>query len=217
MLLFYAAADVAFVAGSLIPHGGHNVLEPAALGMAIITGPHVFNFTAINDLLTQAHAILLVRDQQQLAAAVIKLFREPQIRQTMGRNASQVLVENRGALDKHLQTIDQLMTVQNVPPNAGDKPDFCDPATIGAIIVMVLINTIHMCILCAINSLPQFTCSQRISCVNRCKWICYIHRLLIATSITYFVKYYENKFNIIFQYVKLLFSVAWLRLYHVVG
>lgn len=110
MLLFYAAADVAFVAGSLIAHGGHNVLEPAALGMAIITGPHVFNFTAINDMLTQAQAIITVHDQQQLAQAVIKLFREPDTRQTMSDKASQVVAENRGALDKHLHYIGELLT-----------------------------------------------------------------------------------------------------------
>ncbi|MEE9452746.1 MAG: lipid IV(A) 3-deoxy-D-manno-octulosonic acid transferase [Gammaproteobacteria bacterium] len=110
MLLFYAAADVAFVAGSLIPHGGHNVLEPAAMSKAIITGPHVFNFTTINALLSEAQAIISVNDAQQLATAVIKLFREQPIRQQMGRSASQVVEKNRGALAQHVQYIRQLGT-----------------------------------------------------------------------------------------------------------
>ncbi|HYQ72215.1 MAG TPA: lipid IV(A) 3-deoxy-D-manno-octulosonic acid transferase, partial [Gammaproteobacteria bacterium] len=56
LLLFLAAADVAFVGGSLVPHGGHNLLEPAALGLPVVTGPHVFNFTEICKLLLQAGA-----------------------------------------------------------------------------------------------------------------------------------------------------------------
>ena len=54
--LFYAASDVAFVGGSLVPHGGHNLLEPAALGIPVVTGPHVFNFTEICNLLQAAAA-----------------------------------------------------------------------------------------------------------------------------------------------------------------
>jgi 3-deoxy-D-manno-octulosonic-acid transferase len=54
--LFYAASDVAFVGGSLVHHGGHNLLEPAALGIPVITGPNVFNFVEICELLLQAGA-----------------------------------------------------------------------------------------------------------------------------------------------------------------
>ena len=54
--LFYAASDVAFVGGSLVHTGGHNMLEPAALGIPVVTGPNVFNFTEISELLIEAGA-----------------------------------------------------------------------------------------------------------------------------------------------------------------
>lgn len=64
--LLYAAADVAFVGGSLVAHGGHNLLEPAALGIPVVTGPHVFNFNEICDLLVAAGAAVKVADSDEL-------------------------------------------------------------------------------------------------------------------------------------------------------
>ena len=73
LLTFYAAADVAFVAGSLVPIGGHNLLEPAALGLPILTGPHNFNSEDVARLLLEVGAARVVHDAAELAAEVATL------------------------------------------------------------------------------------------------------------------------------------------------
>ncbi|MBL1320060.1 MAG: lipid IV(A) 3-deoxy-D-manno-octulosonic acid transferase [Methylophaga sp.] len=95
--LFYAASDVAFVGGSLVPHGGHNVLEPAALGRAIVTGPHYFNFNEITTDFLRADAIIEVSDIQSLADTTIKLLQNPQQRAQMGEAALQLIAGSQSA------------------------------------------------------------------------------------------------------------------------
>ena len=109
LLVYYAASDVAFVAGSLIPHGGHNVLEPAALEMPLVSGPHVFNFTAINDLLLAENAISHVTDAKHLAATIIQLFEHPQQAQQMGAKAFVVFEKNQGALARQFEMISRVI------------------------------------------------------------------------------------------------------------
>lgn len=96
--IFYAAADVAFVGGSLINLGGHNLLEPAASGTPCLSGTCVTNFKDIADLLQQANALELVADADALAAMVIKLFGSPELRLAMGQRALDVVEKNRGAV-----------------------------------------------------------------------------------------------------------------------
>ena len=67
LTLFYAASDVAFVGGSLTPIGGHNLLEPAALGLPLISGPHVFNAQEIANMFIETGACSLAADAEQLA------------------------------------------------------------------------------------------------------------------------------------------------------
>jgi len=98
----YAASDVAFVGGSLIPIGGHNLIEPASLGLALLSGPHVDNFIAVVDLLTDKEALFIVRNADELAARVIALFQDRQACQRAGARALSVSEQNRGALEKHL-------------------------------------------------------------------------------------------------------------------
>ena len=74
LLALYAAADVAFVGGSLVPTGGHNPLEPAALGLPMITGPHLHNFARIAGLLEEAGALTTVADAEGLASRVVALL-----------------------------------------------------------------------------------------------------------------------------------------------
>src|SRR3990167_8790303 len=71
--MIYAAADIAFVGGSLAPIGGHNLIEPAALGLPILTGPHLHNFTEISKLLQHAGAAQIVSNATEIADAVIAL------------------------------------------------------------------------------------------------------------------------------------------------
>ena len=103
--LFYAASDVAFVGGSLVPVGGHNPLEPAALGLPILTGPHVFNFEEITRMLREAGALWLVRDAQELAAALETYFRDASLRHANGEKGRMVVENNRGALHRLLEIV----------------------------------------------------------------------------------------------------------------
>ena len=100
LMLFYAASDVAFVGGSLIRHGGHNLLEPAALGIPVITGPHTFNFADISRMLLQADAARQVDNPAELAAAVITLLQNDTLRRAMGEKGRDLVEQNRGALAK---------------------------------------------------------------------------------------------------------------------
>lgn len=105
--LFYAASDVAFVGGSFVPVGGHNLLEPAALGLPVLTGPQLFNFVAISEMLLNAKGATVVQDQQELEMKLKELLLDEALCQIQGRKAKTVVEENRGALDKLLKLIEQ--------------------------------------------------------------------------------------------------------------
>ena len=109
LTLFYAAGDVVFVGGSLVPVGGHNLLEPAALGLPIVTGPHVFNAQEIADRLLRRDACRLVNDTAELADTVHELFDRPDRARQLGDNARRILEENRGALAELMKLIVPLL------------------------------------------------------------------------------------------------------------
>lgn len=107
--MFYAAADVAFVGGSLAPIGGHNLLEPAVLAMPVVTGPHNFNSEDIATLLRQADALQVVDDAPGLGAAVAGLLNDPELRRERGERARRVCAESGGALDKMRELLAPLL------------------------------------------------------------------------------------------------------------
>jgi 3-deoxy-D-manno-octulosonic-acid transferase len=107
--MFYAAADVAFVGGSLAPIGGHNLLEPAVLAMPVVTGPHNFNSEDIATLLRQADALEVVDDAPGLGAAVAGLLNDPELRRERGERARRVCAESGGALDKMRELLAPLL------------------------------------------------------------------------------------------------------------
>lgn len=96
---FYAAADVAFVGGSLVPIGGHNLLEPAAVGLPVIIGPYTHNFEYISELLLDKGAARRVIDANELGLAVIEFLKEPNLRDDAGEQGRRVVEQNRGAVD----------------------------------------------------------------------------------------------------------------------
>jgi len=110
LMMFYAAADVAFVAGSLVPIGGHNLLEPVALGRPVLTGPHNFNSQAVACLLLEAGAARIVANVGQLSAAVSDLLDDTALRTSMGAAGRSVLDANRGALERMLKLVDPLLS-----------------------------------------------------------------------------------------------------------
>lgn len=118
LLCFYAAADVAFVGGSLAFVGGHNVLEPAALGLPVVVGPNTFNFSEITNLLLERGGAIRVRDADELGAAMLELWRDPALRARRGAQALQLVQENRGALRTTLGLVVEALGEQG-PPTSG--------------------------------------------------------------------------------------------------
>lgn len=105
---FYAACDIAFVGGSLIPHGGQNMLEPAAQGRAVVFGPHTTNFRTDVELLLREEAAVRVADAQELGAQVAALCGDVERRRALGERARRVIASNQGATER---TLEQLRSV----------------------------------------------------------------------------------------------------------
>jgi 3-deoxy-D-manno-octulosonic-acid transferase len=109
LLDFYAAADVAFVGGSLVPSGGHNLLEPAALGVPILTGPDNSSGADAARLLLACGAATVVHDAGELAERVCELLANPEARVRIGAEARASVDGNRGALARLLELIEPLL------------------------------------------------------------------------------------------------------------
>ena len=109
LLEFYAAADVAFVGGSLVPVGGHNLLEPAALGVPVLTGPHNFNAADVARLLIARGAAEVVHNAQELGARVSALLSDPAERERIGGCGRATVDGSRGALERLLALIEPLL------------------------------------------------------------------------------------------------------------
>lgn len=103
--LFYRLVELAFVGGSLVPHGGHNPLEPALLGCAVLSGPHTRNFPAVFEEMRAARAVADVADANALAFAVRQLLEEPVRRQALAVAARGVAQARAGVLDAVLGEI----------------------------------------------------------------------------------------------------------------
>ena len=101
-----AAADVAFVGGSLVPTGGHNLLEPAAVGVPGLTGPHTFNFAEITRLLVQKEAAVQVADAAALGDWLTRWLGDAAERARIGENGRRTIEQNRGALQRVIALID---------------------------------------------------------------------------------------------------------------
>ncbi|MGA4471844.1 lipid IV(A) 3-deoxy-D-manno-octulosonic acid transferase [Ectopseudomonas chengduensis] len=109
LLFLYALADIAFVGGSLVANGGHNLLEPAALGKPVLSGPHLFNFLEIAAQLREAGALSEVENAMQLADKVAALLNEPSKMQRMSQVGLSVLKANQGALERLLEGLQRLL------------------------------------------------------------------------------------------------------------
>jgi len=114
----YSLAKVAFVGGSIVPNGGHNLLEPASLGVAVVTGPHTGNFTAITKALVEQDAVVQLPEAPRsettaaLASVVSELLADEHRLSEMGRRAMMVCDQNRGATERTLKVLESLLTDQ---------------------------------------------------------------------------------------------------------
>ena len=109
LLGMYQISDYAFVGGSLVPVGGHNVLEPIAMKVPVLSGNQVHNFKAICKDLEEVQAILLVSQANEVIDGIIKLHADPTLREEMVKNATGVFERNKGSVLRHLQYIEGLI------------------------------------------------------------------------------------------------------------
>lgn len=108
--MFYAAADVAFVGGSLVPIGGHNLLEPAVLGLPMLSGPHTHNAQDIADLLLQSGALRIVRSREDLAQRVSDYFDDPDRARQDGARGREAVAQSRGAVGRLAEMVLPLLS-----------------------------------------------------------------------------------------------------------
>lgn len=110
LLLCYGAADIALVAGSMMPIGGHNLIEPASLSIPTLMGRHTFKIEKIFQTFLEANAVERVFNQNDLANKVAMLFADEKKRQQLGDNAKNLVIKNQGAAELHMQKIHTLLS-----------------------------------------------------------------------------------------------------------
>jgi 3-deoxy-D-manno-octulosonic-acid transferase len=107
LMSFFGACDIAFVGGSLVPTGGHNMIESAAWGVPVLTGPHLFNFSEASQLLLEGGAMQICDSADQMAEQVVELLQNQVQRTEMGNAAQRIAEANRGALNRLLNLIEK--------------------------------------------------------------------------------------------------------------
>jgi 3-deoxy-D-manno-octulosonic-acid transferase len=109
---FYSACDIAFVGGSLVKIGGHNLLEPAAMKKPVIFSRYMFNFKEISEALINAGGGFLVKDKEELYAKLDNLLSDKQLSSTMGEKAFKVIAANSGATVRTIDAVHRLIIAQ---------------------------------------------------------------------------------------------------------
>ena len=102
---FYSIAPIAIVGGSFVPVGGHNIIEPAKLGCAIVMGPHYFNFQEICDEFAKKNAAEFVRNKEECIKAIEMLLKDPKQLKSHTENATKIVATKNAILDKMLKKI----------------------------------------------------------------------------------------------------------------
>lgn len=110
LMNIYAISDLVFVGGSLVPVGGHNLLEPASLAVPVIFGPHMNNFREIAALILLHQGGVQVQDSADLTETLKKLLNCPAERLKLGENGARILTENSGSTERHMEIIASLLS-----------------------------------------------------------------------------------------------------------
>ncbi|MGA7750274.1 MAG: lipid IV(A) 3-deoxy-D-manno-octulosonic acid transferase [Gallionella sp.] len=108
MFAYYAAADLAFIGGSLLPYGGQNLIEACAVGTPVLVGPHMYNFAEATRLAISAGAAIRIPNAAELASVVQRLFQDSSTLHDMHQQCAKFVESNRGATEKSLQLVKQL-------------------------------------------------------------------------------------------------------------
>ena len=111
----YRCADGVFVGGSLVPSGGHNILEPAAFGKIPVFGPSMENFSEMASRFVSAGAAVQVESPEDAGVAWIELFRDPDRMRAMGDTARALVEDSRGATDRALAVISEFLNEHGAP------------------------------------------------------------------------------------------------------
>ena len=115
MMVLLGAADICFIAGSLIGDkvGGHNLLEAAALEKPILNGPSYFNFKEITEQLIALGACNICQNSSEISGALLQLFNSAELRHKKGEIALNFVRKNQGALQKTVQAMQQIITLNH--------------------------------------------------------------------------------------------------------
>lgn len=108
--MLYAAADVAFVGGSMVPVGGHNVLEAAAVGVPVIFGPYMANFKEIAQGVLQQDAAIQCQNKDDIVSAITELYSDPTYREQLTEKGKAFVHQNQGAVSRVCEILDQAIT-----------------------------------------------------------------------------------------------------------
>ena len=111
---YYSAADIVFVGGSMVKQGGHNILEPASLKKPVIFGPYMFNFRDISELFLVNQAALMAHNRKELVDKIKELLSSNLLAKGMVERAYELIIANRGATNKNIQIIKQLMNTEDM-------------------------------------------------------------------------------------------------------
>ncbi len=109
LMLWFASCDAAFIGGSLVPFGGHNILEPAALKKPVLSGPFYSNLQALFDAFSKHGALTITPTTHALGEQLIQLAQSPERRRQLGLKAHDSFCQNSGALNKLLQEIKEIL------------------------------------------------------------------------------------------------------------
>src|SRR5690606_1478008 len=96
LYFFYALSDIAFVGGSLVPVGGHNLLEPVSLRLPVVTGPYLFNYTAISQLLSKVNTLQIGKNAAAIYEIVNQLLSDEAYCRQIGQRGFEILYNNQG-------------------------------------------------------------------------------------------------------------------------
>ena len=109
MFAYYAACDVAFIGGSLLPLGGQNLIEACSLGKPVVIGPHTFNFQLISEQAVAAQAVLRARDASEMLSLAQSLLSDPVRQQVMAENADGFARQHQGATERPMALVIEIL------------------------------------------------------------------------------------------------------------
>jgi 3-deoxy-D-manno-octulosonic-acid transferase len=126
---FYSAADIAFVGGTLVKIGGHNLVEPCIYSVPVVCGPHVEKTRDVARALTAENALMLAENEDSLLKSIKKLAADPQLRQQIGGNGKRWLEGSQGAVLRALRSLEQHQGVLSARAKSTESQRDLSPAS----------------------------------------------------------------------------------------